>query len=443
VSLPQGIVPINITGTNEKTYITGRVSIFCPPIMTPTPKTLREKLGAQSGNALVHDVTVIKKEDEFRNIFQRKAYVDLASDGSYDPVTGIMAYGWVIAINHSVVAKGKGPAEAHRTMADSLRAEAYGLASGAFALTIIKEHFNINPMDHAWSVLLDSTSLIKHMESFRKEHAHPKDIFNPHADIIRMAHRLLQPFAADYVHIKGHQDKMANRQGLSFDAKLNIMADELAQNQQSEMKQACNTVTSDGVHIQLNNRTITKDHQRSLLEASSSIPIRQYYKEKYDWQNSTFVNINWSAQNKVLHRYDNNDQRRILKFVHGWLPTYDRLYREQQSPNPQCPLCKNLVEDNLHLFTCKHPQQQEIILTLHKRLESDNTNYGVDTLIHNITMAISRIGQTWTPPHTDEEALNSCLQDQTRIGWKQMLFGRISCTMSAYIGLYLREKGVE
>lgn len=129
--------------------------------------------------------------------------------------------------------------------------------------------------------------------------------------------------------------------------------------------------------------------------------------------------------------------------MHGWLPTYDRLYREQQSPNPQCPLCKNLVEDNLHLFTCKHPQQQEIILTLHKRLESDNTNYGVDTLIHNITMAISRIGQTWMPPHTDEEALNSCLQDQTRIGWKQMLFGRISCTMSAYIGLYLREKGVE
>jgi hypothetical protein len=222
------------------------------------------------------------------------------------------------------------------------------------------------------------------MESLRNAQLNPKGIFNPHADIIRMTHSLLQPFAVDYVHIKSHQNK-ENQKGLSLDAMLNIMADELANNQQSEMKQACSKVTTDGVHIQIDDRTITKDHQRSIMEASSSVPIWQYYKEKYDWHNSTFDDINSSAQHKVLNRYDNNDQRRILKFLHGWLPTYDRLHREQQSPTPQYPLCNCLVEDNLHLFTCTpHPQQQEIILTLHKRLECDNKNYGVDTLLNNI-----------------------------------------------------------
>jgi hypothetical protein len=206
---------------------------------------------------------------------------------------------------------------------------------------------------------MDNTSLIKQLESLQDTTPTPKGIFHPHADIIRMAHRLLKPISPEYVHVKSHQQDNKTKTGFDFDAKLNDIADGLAKNHHS---------------------TITKDHQQLILESASSIPIRQYYNEKYKWYGNTFENINWAAQHNVLKRYNSNDQRRILKFVHGWLPTYDRMYREQQAPSPKCPLCNNLIEDNLHIFTCTHPQQQEVVATLHNRMESDNKNYGVDEL---------------------------------------------------------------
>jgi hypothetical protein len=383
-------------------------------------------------------------EQEIRETLLQKAYIDLASDGSYDQDTGIMAYGWVISINQIIMVTGKGPAKGHASMADSLRAEAYGLTAGALALDTIRIHFAIEPQEHIWTILLDSTSLIKQMENLQETTLNPKGIYNPHANIIRMAHCLLKPYTPEYVHVKSHQKDNKTTSGLSFDAKLNIMADDLANNQRSEMSQTRQDVTTDSAQLLINDVTITKDHQRSILESSSSIPIRQYYNKKYKWHGNTFDTINWAAQHKVLKRYDNNDQRRILKFVHGWIPTYDRLYREQQAPSPQCPLCNNLIEDNLHLFMCTHPQQQEVVATLHRRMESDNNNYGVDELLIIYKEAISQIGHKWTPPTlSKDKELNDCVQDQTRIGWQQILFGRISCKITSYIETNLRSKGVE
>jgi hypothetical protein len=43
----------------------------------------------------------------------------MATDGGYEPRSGISTYGWVVATNETVLATGKGPAEAHQTMANS------------------------------------------------------------------------------------------------------------------------------------------------------------------------------------------------------------------------------------------------------------------------------------------------------------------------------------
>jgi hypothetical protein len=43
----------------------------------------------------------------------------MATDGGYKPRSGISTYGWVVATNETVLATGKGPAEAHQTMANS------------------------------------------------------------------------------------------------------------------------------------------------------------------------------------------------------------------------------------------------------------------------------------------------------------------------------------
>jgi hypothetical protein len=137
------------------------------------------------------------------------------------------------------------------------------------------------------------------------------------------------------------------------------------------------------------------------MDTSSRIPILQYYWYKYKWKVPTFNKVNWKAQQKVLQRYDSNDQCRILKFCHGWLPTYDRLHREKQSPTQRCPLCYYLIENNKHLFACKHPGQQAIIETLLKKIDNDNLLYDVNELTEIIKTAIRRTDMT-------EQQTNNC-----------------------------------
>jgi hypothetical protein len=271
----------------------------------------------------------------------------------------------------------------------------------------------------------------------------PKWNFVTHADIIKTAHLFLRKFPIIYTYVKAHQDRSNKNKELSRAASLNIMADNLAQQQRHTMKTAHSTVTTMHAHLCINDITITKECQRWIMDTASRIPIQQYYREKYHWKTTTFHKINWKAQQRVLQHYDNNDQRRILKFCHGWLPTHDRLYREQQTLTQRCPLCHYLKETNTHLFSCRHPDQRAIIKTLIKKIEQDNTTYGVEGLTEIYKEAITSIDQEWRPSIQDETTLSTSINDQNDIGWHHILFGRIAQTTARYIDSTLHQRGVE
>jgi hypothetical protein len=165
-------------------------------------------------------------------------------------------------INDFVVATGQGPAEAHPEMADPLRAETYGLASSAYFLDILANHYSINPTDHVWTIHLDNLGLIKQMETISQDSRSPKWNFAPHADILQTAYKLLSTFPMTYLHIKAHQDQSEEAKNLSRTATLNIMADNLAQRQWQGMTQAHCIVSTRHVHLQINDITITKDYQQ-------------------------------------------------------------------------------------------------------------------------------------------------------------------------------------
>jgi hypothetical protein len=194
------------------------------------------------------------------------------------------------------------------------------------------EHFRITANDHVWHFIIDNTSLIREMEHLRLEARTAKWNLRQDADILNLALKLLQDIPANFTHIKSHQDRVKTDKPLSLQAQLNIMADELATRQQEKMTAPRMQVTTPFKHLIIDGVNITRNSQKWLLDTASRIPIQQYYYDKHKWNSETFQSINWSAQQTALSRYEVNDQRRILKFVHGWLPTYDRLYREKQSP---------------------------------------------------------------------------------------------------------------
>jgi hypothetical protein len=69
---------------------------------------------------------------------------------------------------------------------------------------------------------------------------------------------------------------------------LNVTADKLVQEQWQTMTQACELVTTNHAYLTINNITITKDCQKWVMETLSSIPIHQYFDNKYRWKPATF-----------------------------------------------------------------------------------------------------------------------------------------------------------
>jgi hypothetical protein len=224
------------------------------------------------------------------------------------------------------------------------------------------------------------------------------------------------------------------------------MADELARQQNQTMTRPYTQRFPDFIHLRINDTTITKNSKKWLRDHASQIPIQKYYSDKHGWSAQVFNTIHWSAQQAVLSRYDANDQRRILKFVHGWLPTNDRLYRKKQANSQRCPLCFYLVENNAHLFNCKHPGQQTIRKDMLERIRKDNQCNSRLELIHAITEGVTRgtNNPQWTAaPNYANDKLNKWITNQNRIGWAQLLNGRPAQSMTRAISNILKNQGTE
>jgi hypothetical protein len=215
---------------------------------------------------------------------------------------------------------------------------------------------------------------------------------------------------------------------LDLPAQLNIKADSLADQQRRLMKHPKTSISVVHRHLKVDGKYFTKDLQRHLLESASRVPIQQYYRDKLGWSNQVFNDIQWDLQSKVLGGYNINDQRRILKFVHGWLPTNKRLHRENKSPHQRCPMCFYIVEDDLHLMNCKHPAQaatvQEMIGKLRKDLQC--SDQAKQVLINIIQMATKEKSEMQTIMRSSQKEILKGAEAQQRIRWEQVIYGRMA-----------------
>jgi hypothetical protein len=152
------------------------------------------------------------------------------------------------------------------------------------------------------------------------------------------------------------------------------------------------------------------------MDSASRIPIQQYYQEKYGWSSKVFNEIAWDIQYKVLKSYDVNDQRRLLKYVHRWLPTNHRLHQELQTHTQRCPMCYYILEDERHLLLCKDPAQANTVKILCGKIN----DLPITPTIKDRIMAAIRDEPS---DHLTSKEKN-LIQD--KIGWNQILSGRIT-----------------
>jgi hypothetical protein len=222
--------------------------------------------------------------------------------------------------------------------------------------THLSRKLGINPQQHLWKIVIDTKSLIQRITWYRTHINTPRWNLRPDEDICKVAYRLLQKFPANIVHIKSHQEINDKSRDLHIDITLNNVADNKATLQRNSMSEPARQVDNIGIaQLRIDNMAITRESQRWILCAAGRIPIQHYYRDRYGWSNRTFNDISWETQWAVLRHYNQDNQNRIIKFAHGWLPTQPRKFKEGNAKTPHCKLCSSMVEeDNIHLWSCNH-----------------------------------------------------------------------------------------
>jgi hypothetical protein len=433
MELPPYAIPVDVIRRDRQFIKTSKMST-----LLTTNKKEKNKVWYQRApehlEHIIGAITIRMTETAVQHLINPNSHFEIASDGGHEPHSGISTFGWVVAVNKTIIATGKGPAQAHPSMAESFRSEGYGLVSACLFLHNMMRHFNITiPEQHQWTIYIDNKSLIQRLNSFRTRTNIPRWNLRPDEDICKVAAHLLRKLPACLKHIKSHQDKNQHIDKLPFEAVLNTMADKEATMQRQRMHEPDSNVNIIGAaQLRIENVTITRDSQRWLLHQAGRIPILQYYKERFGWEESTFERISWKTQLAVLHKYNQDDQTRITKFVHGWLPTQHRKFKEGTAKSPRCLLCASLMEDNIHLLHCTHKDLRNLQYKIQQHLLNQLQDNGDSEMINIISIgfAESISNPKWQPdsnyisPHWAEG-----VRDQNRIGWRQIYYGRIAKTL--------------
>jgi hypothetical protein len=148
-----------------------------------------------------------------------------------------------------------------------------------------------------------------------------------------------------------------------------------------------------------------------------------------------FDMVNWKVQQATaLHQFNTRDPQRILKFMHNWLPTGNRLHKEHATNSPKCPLCKNDNEDNLHMFHCMHPDQVKIQQDLWLILAQQQHSKEMPELAQIMEWSLASCSdkENWyiNPQHFPED-LHKAIAEQNAIGWQQIFYGHMSLEFKA------------
>lgn len=281
--LPEAATPINIVGQTNEHWITCLSSTQkYSKAHTRTPSSLIEKMKQTQPN-LLETAHLIIDEQDLALILSQATHIETASDGGFDPNTGISSFGWIVAMNKTLIAKGSSPVAAHPELAESFRAEGYGLAAASMFLSILSDHFHVDKSNHIWKFYIDNKAMIQRMHNYQWRGSMSKWNLQSDADITNLAHDYLRNLPAILIHVKSHQDEQRDFEDLPFEAQLNILADAQATQHRDMMESPLTDVTGLQPVLIIDNVSITRDSQKWLLKKAGEVPLMQFYEEKHGW----------------------------------------------------------------------------------------------------------------------------------------------------------------
>jgi hypothetical protein len=384
-------------------------------------------------NSILENLILYEEEKLFK-----KSTLLIACDGSaVDNEKG--SFGISVAINQEIVATIKSKIPKIYGNLASFRSECYGILASTYLYNKIINFAQQQNKNYATMcrIICDNEAIIDTINKLQRVPSTTKQHFNPDADIIQETLWLINNNKhlggkMKYQHIKGHQDKKQEK--LSFEAKLNVMADQLGNDAMHLPQVEYYSMPHSKAELYLDNLIITKNHKQCVKDAYNSIAMRSYYQDKYGWNNKLTDNIWWLIHGKAFPSFNASIQTTIIKYIHGRLPCNHRENRYYEYRSNICSICKTNIETQEHVIQCNGIEENIIlkkhyVRNLYRIMEANKTNAELARVI-GVSVSAWINGEdmpgikemTDNPPKYLVEAYN----EQKRLGWDQFLKGRLS-----------------
>ena len=178
--------------------------------------------------------------------------------------------------------------------------------------------------------------------------------------------------------------------------------------------------------------------QGHLCTASIKVPVynsiyarntKEFLCDRYNWTERVFNLVDWELHYSALSKYSGVQKVTVFKYIHGWLATNKRRYREGGSSTPQCELCSEL-EDSAHIFCCQNELLKEARRIEFWALKMQLRRITEPEVCIALEAGLGSIGGDEFSRYADEFTTNKILdiaiRDQNDIGWDHFAKGRIA-----------------
>jgi hypothetical protein len=261
-------------------------------------------------------------------------------------------FGVVMSNNNSIVASTNMLISPGHNAFTSYRSEAMGVL-GAMVLYDRLQEFTLQRCGNRATVqvrfLCDNEALVKTLNKLRRRPITPKFYYLPDVDIIKEILVLIRAInrngqVVEFKHVKGHQDR--NPGPLSFDASLNVQADQLAtaslQLPQHHKLDMPNTKAT----LLIQDKVVTSHHSQQIREAYHLIALKKHYKNLNSWDEGVFDTVWWEAHGMALSTLRPGELTTIQKLLQHRLPCNRRENMYYGYIGAECRTCGELEHQN-------------------------------------------------------------------------------------------------
>jgi len=367
---------------------------------------------------------------------QNQTSVMIVSDASVQK-NGQSGFAWIIAHDQAILWRGHGLAPGPGDDTYSGRAEAYGILAALIFLRFYLTCYDHQLPAQPCNCYCDNSGVITNLTSMqtciiRRPNDTTNDDYDLYVAILAEA-KQCRPLRIHFIHVKGHQDRNKDTP-LTVEAAHNVACDTAAKNYVRACPLQSTTLKNPAIdaaqpHLFIGGKIICRRVIPRLRHAAAAPEYWTYLKKRYGWTQTDINDTQWDVLDSALNSFQLNDQRRLRLFIHEKLPLRSSKFHPHIG-SPLCPSCRRDPETKWHFLQCQHPERSQLF----RQLKANLTAFSIKQNLHPSILTAYWLGlvsirQSTAYPtdlHELPPVLQTTIHHQTRLGWQQLFYGRLT-----------------